>query len=123
MNIVKTQISLNKLIDNSDSVRWALLVAVTIVFTILLYPNLVIKKHSYKLGDVVTRDIKAAKNFLIEDKDATEASRKQAVENVLTVYDHDVNISTKTDQRIKKAFDELRATLETILSIDNTQFI
>jgi len=119
MNIVKTQISLNRLIESSDSVRWALLVAVTIIFTILLYPNLVIEKHSYKLGDVVTRDIKAAKNFLIEDKEATEASRKQAVENVLTVYDHDVNISTKTDQRIKKAFDELRATLETILSIDN----
>ena len=119
MNIVKTQISLNRLIESSDSVRWALLIAVTIIFTILLYPNLVIEKHSYKLGDVVTRDIKAAKNFLIEDKDATEASRKQAVENVLTVYDHDVNISTKTNQRIKKAFDELRATLETILSIDN----
>ena len=119
MNIIKTQISLNRLIESSDSVRWALLIAVTIIFTILLYPNLVIEKHSYKLGDVVTRDIKAAKNFLIEDKDATEASRKQAVENVLTVYDHDVNISTKTDQRIKKAFDELRATLETILSIDN----
>ena len=80
MNIIKTQLSLNRLIDNSDSVRWALLVAVTIVFTILLYPNLVIKKYSYKLGDVVTRDIKAAKNFLIEDKDATEAGRKQAVE-------------------------------------------
>ena len=119
MNIVKTQISLNRLIESSDSVRWALLVAVTIIFTILLYPNLVIEKHSYKLGDVVTRDIKAAKNFLIEDKEATEASRKQAVENVLTVYDHDVNISAKTDQRIKKAFDEIRATLETILSIDN----
>ena len=85
MNIVKTQISLNRLIESSDSVRWALLVAVTIIFTILLYPNLVIEKHSYKLGDVVTKDIKAAKNFLIEDKDATEASRKQAVENVLTV--------------------------------------
>lgn len=119
MNIVKTQISLNRLIDNSDSVRWALLVAVTIIFTILLYPNLVIEKYSYKLGDVVTRDIKAAKNFLIEDKDATEASRKQAVENVLTVYDHDVNISTKTNQKTKKAFDDLRATIETVKSIDS----
>jgi len=119
MNIAKTQMSLNRFIESSDSVRWALLVAVTIIFTILLYPNLVIEKYSYKLGDVVTKDIKAAKNFLIEDKKATEASRKQAVENVLTVYDHDVNISTKTDQRIKKAFDEPRATLETILSIDN----
>jgi putative nucleotidyltransferase with HDIG domain len=119
MNLVKTQMSLNRLVENSDRVRWALLIAVTIIFTILLYPNLVIKKYSYKLGDVVTRDIKAVKNFLIEDKDATEASRKQAVENVLTVYDHDVNISKKTNQRIKKAFDDLRATIETIKSIDS----
>jgi len=119
MNLVKTQMSLNRLIDDSDRVRWALLIAVTIIFTILLYPNLVIKKHSYKLGDVVTRDIKAVKNFLIEDKNATEASRKQAVENVLTVYDHDVNISKKTNQRMKKAFDDLRATIETIKSIDS----
>ncbi|MGW8324554.1 MAG: HD family phosphohydrolase [Desulfobacterales bacterium] len=119
MNLLKTQISLNRLIESSDGVRWALLIAVTITFTILLYPNLVVEKYSYKLGDVVTRDIKAAKNFLIEDKDATEASRKQAVENVLTVYDHDVNISTKTSQRMKKAFGDLRATLETIKSIDN----
>jgi len=119
MNLVKTQMSLNRLIDDSDRVRWALLVAVTIIFTILLYPNLAIKKYSYKLGDVVTRDIKAAKNFLIEDKNATEASRKQAVENVLTVYDHDVNMTQKTNQKIKKAFDELRATLETIKSINS----
>jgi len=119
MNLVNTQMSLNRLIENSDRVRWALLIAVTIIFTILLYPNLVIKKYSYKLGDVVTRDIKAVKNFLIEDKDATEASRKQAVENVLTVYDHDVNISKKTNQRIKKAFDDLRATIETIKSINS----
>jgi len=121
MSIVKTQISLNRLIESSDSVRWALLVAVTIIFTILLYPNLVIEKHSYKLGDVVTRDIKAAKNFLIEDKEATENSRKQAVENVLTVYDHDVNISTKTDQRIKNAFEDLRVLSETLKSIEKSE--
>jgi putative nucleotidyltransferase with HDIG domain len=121
MNILKTQISLNRLIDNSDSVRWALLVAVTIIFTILLYPNLIIEKHSYKLGDVVTRDIKAAKNFLIEDKDATEAGRKQAVENVLTVYDHDVNISAKTDQKIKNDFEDLRVLSETLKSIEKSE--
>ncbi len=121
MNILKTQISLNRLIDNSDSVRWALLVAVTIIFTILLYPNLIIEKHSYKLGDVVTRDIKAAKNFLIEDKDATEAGRKQTVENVLTVYDHDVNISAKTDQKIKNDFEDLRVLSETLKSIEKSE--
>ena len=112
MNILKTQMSFNKLIDNSDTVRWALLIGVALVFTILLYPNLVIKKHTYKLGDVATRDIKAARDFLIEDQDATEASRKQAVENILTVYDHDVTLYSKINKNVTNAFDDLRKILE-----------
>ena len=113
MNIVKTQMSLNRLVDNSETVRWALLIGLAVVFTFLLYPKLVIKKHTYKLGDVATRDIKAAKDFLIEDEDATEASRKRAVANVLTVYDHDITLSARINRNVKKAFDDIRATLKT----------
>ncbi len=119
MNIVKTQMSLNRLIDNSDTVRWALLIGLAVFFTFLLYPNLVIKKHTYKLGDVATRDIKAAKDFLIEDEDATEASRKQAVENVLTVYDHDVTLSSRINRNVTKAFDDLRAIIKTTPTADS----
>ncbi len=119
MNIVKTQMSLNRLMDNSDTVRWALLIGLAVFFTFLLYPNLVIKKHTYKLGDVATRDIKAAKDFLIEDEDATEASRKLAVANVLTVYDHDVTLSARVNRNVKKAFDDLRATLKTTPAADS----
>ncbi|MEJ2658321.1 MAG: hypothetical protein P8012_14190 [Desulfobacterales bacterium] len=121
MNIVKTQMSLNKLIENSDSFRWTLLVCVTIIFTILLYPNLVIKKHTYKLGDVATRNIKAAKDFLIEDEDATEASRRQAVENVLTVYDHDVGLSARINQNVIKAFEDLRSTLNDATPLEKSK--
>jgi len=111
--------SLNRLIDNSDTVRWALLIGLAVFFTFLLYPNLVIKKHTYKLGDVATRDIKAAKDFLIEDEDATEASRKQAVENVLTVYDHDVTLSSRINRNVTKAFDDLRAIIKTTPTADS----
>jgi putative nucleotidyltransferase with HDIG domain len=118
MNLVKTQMSLNRLIDNSDSVRWALLIGLAVFFTFLLYPNLVIKKHTYQLGDVATRDIKAAKDFLIEDEDATEASRKQAVENVLTVYDHDVSLASRINRNVIKAFNDLQAILKTVPTAD-----
>ena len=40
MNIVKTQMSLNRLQDNSDTVRWALLIGLAVFFTFLLYPTL-----------------------------------------------------------------------------------
>ena len=112
MSLIKTQFSLNKLFGNSDRVRWGILAGVTIIFTILLYPSLVVKKHSYKLGDVATKDIKAKKNFLIEDEDATETSRIQALENVQTVYDHDVTLSGKMNRQIEAAFVDLQTIFE-----------
>ena len=112
MRLIKTQFSLNKLFGNSDRVRWGILAGVTIIFTILLYPSLVVKKHSYKLGDVATKDIKAKKNFLIEDEDATETSRIQALENVQTVYDHDVTLSGKMNRQIEAAFVDLQTIFE-----------
>lgn len=104
MNIINTQLSINKLLADTDRVRWGILIGVTIIFTILIYPNLVIKKHAYKLGDVATKNIKAKRDFLIEDEAATEAGRKQAVENVQTVYDFDVTLLPKINERVKAAF-------------------
>ncbi|MGD9384290.1 MAG: HDIG domain-containing protein, partial [Desulfobacterales bacterium] len=80
----------------------------TIIFTVLLYPNLVVKKHFYKLGDVAEKNIKATKDFLIEDIDATEANRREAVGKLLTVYDHDVTLSQTINQKVKKAFNDIR---------------
>ncbi|MBW2639473.1 MAG: HDIG domain-containing protein [Deltaproteobacteria bacterium] len=101
-------ISLKKFFGTSDHVRWSILIGVTIIFTILLYPNLVVKKHSYKLGDVAEKNIKATKDFLIEDKDATEVNRREAVAKVLTVYDHDVTLSQTINRNVKKAFNDIR---------------
>ncbi len=109
----KGKISVRTLFDTSDYVRWSILIGVTIIFTVLLYPNLVIKEHSYRLGDVAERDIKASKDFFIEDRGATETSRSKAVEKVLTVYDHDTTLTAKISQNVEKAFDDLRAVIET----------
>ena len=102
------KISLKKFFGDSDHVRWSILIGITIIFTILLYPNLVVKKHSYKLGDVAEKNIKATKDFLIEDKDTTEANRREAVEKVLTVYDHDVTLFQTINQNVKKAFNDIQ---------------
>ncbi len=102
-----------KLFGTSDYVRWGILIGITMIFTIFIFPNLIIKEQSYKIGDVAERDIKATKDFLIEDKDATAISRRQAVENVLTVYDHDVTLVIELTQKIKAAFDDLRSIFET----------
>ena len=89
-----------------------LLVAVLALFVVILYPNLVITRHAYQVGDVVKKDIKAAKDFFVEDKGATLARQKQAVDAVLTVYDHDPDILPGTTARIKEAFALMRDVLQ-----------
>jgi len=112
MNIEKSKISLGELFGASNYVRWGILISVSIIFTIFLYPNLVIKEYTYRVGDVARGNIKATKDFLLEDKDATEANRRQAVEKVLTVYDYDATLADKISQHVKSAFDELRTVID-----------
>ncbi len=85
-------------------VPWWLLLVLTFVFTGLFVPNLITIHHSYKVGDVAERDIKAPADFFIEDIQATLANRRHASEEVLTIYDHDVSLLFNTAERIKKAF-------------------
>ena len=112
MNIEKSKISLGELFGASNYVRWGILISVSIIFTIFLYPNLVIKEQTYRVGDVARGNIKATKEFFLEDKEATEAKRRQAVEKVLTVYDYDATLVDKINQHVKSAFDELRAVID-----------
>lgn len=88
----------------SNYIRWSIVLGITIVFLIILYPGLVIKKHTYRLGDVAERNIKAPKDFFIEDKEETQAKRHQAIDAVLTVYDHDTRLTSKLMQRIIQSF-------------------
>jgi len=108
----KSKTLFEKFFVSSSYVRWGILISVTMVFTIFLYPNLVIKTHIYKLGDVAEKDVKATKDFLIEDNDSTEARRREAVDMVLTVYDHDTGLAAKISRNVKTAFDDLRAVAE-----------
>ncbi len=91
--------------------RGLLLVLVVGVLVVLLYPNLVIQPHQYRLGDIAERDIKAPQDFFVEDEVATEASRHQAVQQVLTVYDHDPRIHVQISNKVTNAFEEMRKIL------------
>ena len=112
MNIDKGKESVNRIFENSKSVRWVILLAVTTIFTIIIYPSLVIPEHSYEEGEVAERDIKAPIDFFIEDIDATETNRRLAVEKILTVYDHDTAIAEKLSRNVTEVFAELRGILE-----------
>ena len=112
MNFEKGRESINKLLDNNTRIRWGILVLSAILFIIILYPSLVITKHRYNLGDVVERDIKAARDFFIEDQAATEKKRQQAVADVLTVYDFDANLAKTLKRNVEQAFGDLISVIE-----------
>ncbi len=111
-NIEKSKKSINRLLGSSNYVRWSILVGVAVIVTIIFYPSLVITEHSYQIGDVADRDIKASRDFFIEDESATEANRKLAVEEVLTVYDYDELLAPRLTMRVQQAFADLRAVFE-----------
>ena len=116
MNFEKSRESINKLLDNNTRIRWGILVLSTILFIIILYPSLVITKQRYNLGDVVERDIKASRDFFIEDQAATDKNRQQAMADVLTVYDFDANLANTLKRNVAQAFGDLSSLIESYQS-------
>ncbi len=96
---------------SNSKVLWGLLVGFTLMFSLILFPHTSTSKYSYRLGDIAKRDIKASKDFFIEDKEATELNKDLAVKAVLNVYDHNTNIANELTQRIRTVFGEYRAIL------------
>ncbi len=91
--------------------RWLVLMTVVGTFIVLLYPSLVVQRHTYQLGDIAERDIKAPRDFFIEDEAASSAIREQAVAKVLTVYDYDPRRSLELTANLKKSFHQIHSLL------------
>lgn len=105
--------------SSSLSVRLGVLLGLTLIFTLVLTPSLVTTQKTYHLGDVAERDIKAAQDFFIEDKAATDANRRRAVEAVLTVYDYDAALSGKVTSTVDAAFSDMRTLIENFSNAEN----
>lgn len=108
----KRKENLSSLTSPDNPVPAVLLVSVLTLFVLILYPNLAITRHAYEVGDVVKNDIKAAKDFFVEDEEATAARQREAVDAVLTVYDHDPDILPATTARVKESFALLRNVIQ-----------
>ncbi|MBW2644882.1 MAG: HDIG domain-containing protein [Deltaproteobacteria bacterium] len=96
-------------------IRWLLLIGISVLITLLLFPNLLVPVHTYKVGDIAERDIKSPKDFLIKDEAATAEKRQEAARSVLMVYDFDDNLIVYLRNGINNAFQPLRALLDQTL--------
>ncbi len=89
--------------------RLVLLAAVTLAFSLILYPRIMVPRQQYGVGDVAEKDVKAPRELLVKDQAATEIKRQQAVLEVLTVYDQDSELSARLARMVEEAFADLRA--------------
>ena len=104
MNILRKQAGNPVIPAAADTIPLVILVCVVAAITFILYPNLVIQQHVYQPGDVVQRDIKAKKDFLIEDHAATDEKRRSAAAAVRTVYDYDDALAGAIVDRVLQSF-------------------
>ncbi|MBU2630336.1 MAG: HD family phosphohydrolase, partial [Proteobacteria bacterium] len=89
----------------TPSVLWLLLIFITLTFTVTHYPKQSKTTYSYGIGDVAKRDIKAPKNFFVEDKEATHLKKEEIKESVKIVYDFDANLLKKISSNIDQAME------------------
>jgi hypothetical protein len=73
----------------SDRPKWIILFLLSVITSIFLFPGILLRPVNYSIGDVAVRDIKASRDFLVENKDLTEKDMEKAAREVLSVYDFD----------------------------------
>ena len=86
-----------------DTKKWCILIGLSVIISVLLFPSILTLPKKYDLGDVADRDIKASREFLVENSELTEKNRQEAVRAVLPVYDFDPT-ATDVIPRIREAF-------------------
>jgi putative nucleotidyltransferase with HDIG domain len=89
-----------------------ILIGVTVLVTLILYPKIVVIHSPYKIGDIADKNIRAAIDFTVEDTDTLAQKRSEASGEVLTVYNYDKTILASLTRQVNEAFTLARSNIE-----------
>ncbi|MFA5182705.1 MAG: HDIG domain-containing metalloprotein [Syntrophales bacterium] len=81
-----------------------LLVLLSLLFTFLLIPTVPFSRPEYKVGAIANKDIKADRDFLVEERASTDLKRIEAAKAIPSVYDFDDHMATQIRGNLMKAF-------------------
>ncbi len=84
------------------------------VIAILIAPQLTVPKYNYQPGDISKNNIRAPRDFTVEDKQTTEKRRVEKSESVLSVYDFNSRAEEEVEKRITSAFSIMRETIKNL---------
>ncbi len=99
----KNKISFDFLKNNLFQ-RWAILFFLSIGLSILLAPNLYVSNPEYHYGMIAHENIKADRDFLVEDINSTRQKKNEAPANTRPVYDYDAEMPITLKAKIMNSF-------------------
>lgn len=75
--------------------KWFLLIAFSLLLSLILTPQIRISHPEYKVGVIAAKDVRADRDFLALDRNATEIKKLEAMENFRSVYIYDNTIPSQ----------------------------
>ncbi len=88
--------------------RFILLVATALILTFLILPNQHFATIAYKAGDIATSDIRATREYLVEDHALTEQRRKETSNNAPVIYNLSDRVPTYISGKLEQALTTIR---------------
>lgn len=89
-------------------IYWGIGIALTLVLTFLLIPNVSFSTKEFRIGDIAPNDIKAPQELLIEDHPSTIKKRLQAEKDVFALYDYDPRVMENISNKLSLAFETMQ---------------
>jgi putative nucleotidyltransferase with HDIG domain len=89
---------------NTEFQRWSVIILLNILLALLLTPDIHISHPDYKIGSIATRDIKADRELLLEDRASIEQKRLEVIKDIQSVYDYDLEVPFQITANVAKAF-------------------
>lgn len=89
----------------------ALLLALSLTITLILAPHPQRPLKHYKEGDIAREDVKAVRNFLVEDVETSAKRRQELLAEVPAVFDLDELAATRIQDRLHNALQFMRQEL------------
>ena len=84
--------------------RWGIALVLSLSLTLILSPPFYDSLPRYSHGEIAKENIKADRDFLVEDINSTRQKRQEASANARPVYDYDAEIPITLRAKMRQAF-------------------
>ncbi|MFA4915536.1 MAG: HDIG domain-containing metalloprotein [Syntrophales bacterium] len=99
-----------KFVKNTTFHRWVICICLSLILSFLLTPQIHFTHPDYKVGSIATKDIKADRDFLVEDQSSTEQKRLETIKTIVSIYDYDRDIVAHVKANLDNAFSLIETT-------------